>query len=339
MIALRGNRNMLGRGDKGQGREASVIKSTRELCIEVSNLQMVYKTFRGKPSHALSGVTFDIEPGTIFGLIGANGAGKTTLVKILMGLAMPTGGSAKLLGCFPGDPVAKRRIGYLPEHMKIPEHFGPQQFLRHMGKLNDVDSDVLEQQIPILLEQVGLGGVDKPVKTFSKGMQQRLGIAQALLNDPELLFLDEPTDGLDPLGRIFVRDLLVRLRNAGKTVFLNSHLLSEIELVCDRIVILDKGAFGCTTTPKEFTSGAGEYLSRFSTLEPVLAEKAQRATEAVVASVLWLDSTVRFRPADTEQLNELLDALRAVRAPIVSVEPIKLSLEQFFIKVVSDKES
>src|SRR5438067_8548079 len=124
--------------------------------------------------------------------------------------------------------------------MRIPPQFEPAPFLRYMGKLNGVDSAVLDERIPSLPAKVGLGGVEKPVKNFSKGMQQRLGLAQALLNDPELLFLDEPTDGLDPLGRVFVRDLVVRLRASGKTVFLNSHLLSEIESVCDRILILHK---------------------------------------------------------------------------------------------------
>ncbi len=339
MVALRGKRDMLSVAEKSRRGGASVVRTTREPCIEVSNLGKTYSTFRGKPAPALAGVSFEIEPGTIFGLIGANGAGKTTLVKILMGLATPTTGSARLLGCFPGDPVAKRRIGYLPESMKIPEHFGPENFLRYMGKLNDVDPEMLETRIPMLLEKVGLGGVHKPVKSFSKGMQQRLGLAQALLNDPELLFLDEPTDGLDPLGRIFVRDLLVQLRAAGKTVFLNSHLLSEIELVCDHIVILDKGAVACTTTPSEFTTGAGEYVIRVGVLEPEFAELARQVAAGVIATAAWRDSTIRFRPQDTDQLNELLDALRGIRVPIVAVEPIKLSLEQFFIQVVGEKES
>ncbi len=183
-----------------------------EYVIEVFNLQKTYTTLRGKTAPALTGVSFHVEPGTIFGLIGQNGAGKTTLVKILMGLAKPTTGSAKVLGCSPGHVVAKRQIGFLPENMRIPAHFLPEDFLRYMGKLNEVDSATLDARIPSLLEKVGLANVRKPVKSFSKGMQQRLGIAQALLNDPELLFLDEPTDGLDPLGRILVRDLLVQLR-------------------------------------------------------------------------------------------------------------------------------
>src|SRR5262249_46238821 len=230
---------------------------------------------------------------------------------ILMGLARPAAGSAKLLGCSPGDPIAKQRIGYLPEQMRIPDHFDAVSFMRYMGKLNGVDTVTLDMRIPAMLEKVGLGGVNKPVKSFSKGMQQRLGIAQALLNDPELLFLDEPTDGLDPLGRIFVRDLLVQLRDAGKTVFLNSHLLSEIELVCDRIVILDKGVVACTTTPTEFAGGAGEYIIRVDGSDEALHRRVLEIAKPVTNSASWQDQALRFRPRDIHQLNELLDALRA----------------------------
>jgi ABC-2 type transport system ATP-binding protein len=304
-----------------------------EPIIEVRDLHKVFETIRGKSTPALSGVSLAVEPGTIFGLIGQNGAGKTTLVKILMGLCEPTSGYARLLGCFPGEPVAQRRIGYLPESMRIPVHFMPENFLRYMGRLNGVDSHLLKERIPELLEKVGLAGARKPVKSFSKGMQQRLGIAQALINDPEVLFLDEPTDGLDPLGRIEVRDLLAQLRDAGKTIFLNSHLLSEVELVCDQIVILDKGVVARTTTPAEFTRGTGEYLVRVQTVDDIV----RRAAESVVGPAAWQGDGFRFTPRDVAQLNDLLDALRRVPVPIVAVEPLKVSLEQFFIQVVTTK--
>jgi ABC-2 type transport system ATP-binding protein len=154
-----------------------------------------------------------------------------------------------------------------------------------------------------------------------------------------LLFLDEPTDGLDPLGRIFVRDLLVQLRDAGKTVFLNSHLLSEIELVCDRIVILDKGLLACTTTPSEFASGAGDYVIRFDSSDEAVLRRILDVARSLIAAATLQEQTLRFRPKDVNQLNDLLDALRGIRASIVSVEPVKLSLEQFFIQVVGEKES
>ena len=196
MTALRGREGTVRRAVIGTTPSGSTVV----YAVEVLNLHKIYSNYRGQQAPALSGVSFNVEPGTIFGLIGQNGAGKTTLVKILMGLASATSGTARLLGCAPGDSAARRQIGYLPEQMRIPEHLSPENFLRYMGRLNDVEPAILESRIPELLERVGLGGVNKPVKSFSKGMLQRLGLAQALLNDPELLFLDEPTDGLGPFG-------------------------------------------------------------------------------------------------------------------------------------------
>lgn len=305
--------------------------------IETRALQKTYRTLRGNPAPALRGVSLSVGRGTIFGLIGQNGAGKTTLVKILLGLSMPTEGSASLLGGLPCDAAARQRVGYLPEQMRIPDYFKAEDFLRYMGQLNEVDSGAMKRRIPELLETVGLADVRKPVKSYSKGMQQRLGLAQALLNDPDVLFLDEPTDGLDPLGRKDVRDLLIRLRAEGKTMFLNSHLLSEIEMVCDQIVILDKGQVACAATPAEFTRGTGEYLVRVTHID----ESIRAAAEAVLhpSPMDWQQTTLRCTPRDITQLNTLIDRLRSVPVELESVEPVKLSLEQFFLEVVSGQES
>jgi len=305
--------------------------------IEVRNLEKTYRTFRGKTMSALQGVSLRVEPGTIFGLIGQNGAGKTTLIKILLGLATPTAGDARLLGGQPSDPAVRRRVGYLPEQMRLPDYFQAKNFLRYMGLLNGADRTAMKRRIPALLERVGLGDERKPVKAYSKGMQQRLGLAQALASDPEVLFLDEPTDGLDPLGRKDVRNLLIELRAEGKTIFLNSHLLSEIELVCDRIVILNKGEVARAATPEEFTRGTGEYLVRVAA-----ADDAVRAAAAAVAgpsAAEWEQNTLRFAPRDRTQLNSLLDRLRGVPVEIESVEPVRLSLEEFFLQVVSGQEA
>lgn len=303
--------------------------------VEVHELLKAFRTFRGKTVFALQGVSLRIERGAIFGLIGQNGAGKTTLVKILLGLAAPTAGSARLLGGSPTSPSVRRRVGYLPEQMRLPDYFKAEDFLRYMGRLNALDSAALRERIPALLETVGLTGVRKPVKAYSKGMQQRLGLAQALVNDPEVLFLDEPTDGLDPLGRKDVRDLLMRLRAEGKTIFLNSHLLSEIELVCDEIVILNKGKVARAVTPSEFTRGTGEYLVRVA-----CCSDAVRAAAATVAdeNANWEKNRFRFAPRDLTQLNSLLDRLRGVPVEIESVEPVRLSLEEFFLEVVAGQE-
>jgi ABC-2 type transport system ATP-binding protein len=303
--------------------------------IETQDLHKKYVTLRRKEIPALNGVSLSVERGSVFGLLGPNGAGKTTLVKILLGLADATNGSARLLGTDPGNTKVRRRIGYLPEQMRLPDYIKGPAFLRYMGRLNGVPSSILKTRIPQLLEQVGLGGVKKPAKAYSKGMLQRLGLAQALLNDPELLILDEPTDGLDPLGRKQVRDLLLALKAAGKTIFLNSHMLSEVEQVCDRVVILHQGLVARAATPAEFTRGTGEYLVRVATVN----DAVRAAASAVASAGTWHESTLRFAPRDRAELNMLVDKLRAVPAEIESIEPVKNSLEQFFLKVVTGEES
>ena len=312
--------------------------------IETHDLQKTYHSLRGKTTFALDAVSLAVEPGTIFGLIGQNGAGKTTLVKILLGLCAPTAGSATLLGSSVGNHVIRRRVGYMPEQMRIPDYMKAEKFLRYMGRLNGVAQSAMKRRIPELLEMVGLSGVKKSVKAYSKGMQQRLGFAQSIVNDPEVLFLDEPTDGLDPMGRKSVRDLIAKLRGEGKTIFLNSHLLSEIEMVCDRIVILDKGRVARAAAPHEFLRGTGEYIVRVTSIND--------AARSAVATVIdngnapginarqpsWQDTTLRFTPRDRAQLNAVLDRLRGASVEIEAVEPVKLSLEEFFIQVVGGTE-
>jgi ABC-2 type transport system ATP-binding protein len=307
--------------------------------IETHNLEKTYRTLRGKNVPALRGVSLRVESGSIFGLIGQNGAGKTTLVKILLGLSSPTSGTAQLLGGSPGDPAIRRRVGYLPEAMRIPDYMKAKNFLTYMGRLNRVSSSDLKKRIPRLLEQVGLAGVRKPVKAYSKGMQQRLGLAHAMLNEPEFLFLDEPTDGLDPLGRKDVRDMLVRLRAAGKTIFLNSHLLSEVELVCDRIVILNGGEVARDAAPEDFTRGTGEYIVRVAVVDDAVCAAAIAVLGTNGSSPAWQGTSMRFLPRDRAQLNAVLDKLRAVPVEIESVEPQKISLEQYFLQVVAGGDS
>jgi ABC-2 type transport system ATP-binding protein len=305
--------------------------------IEVRDLRKTYPAFRRKAVTALRGVSLEVDPGIIFGLIGQNGAGKTTLVKILLGLATPTAGSASVLGNSPKDSLARRRVGYLPEQMRLPDYLNAKDFLRYMGKLNGVASAAMEKNIPSLLQTVGLGDVRGPVKSYSKGMQQRLGLAQALINQPDILFLDEPTDGLDPLGRKEVRDLLLRLREQGKTVFLNSHLLSEIELVCDKIAILNQGQLACVAVPSEFTRGTGEYVVRVATMNDAVRVAAEAALPS--SAIAWQADSFRFACRDLAQLNHLLDRLRGIPVEIQAVEPVKRSLEEFFLQVVGVPES
>jgi len=302
-----------------------------ELAVQTQDLEMTYREMWRKPARALAGVSLEVERGVIFGLLGQNGAGKTTLVKLLLSLLRPTKGTARVLGRDPFDARTRRRIGYLPEQMRLPEYMKAHSFLRYMGELNGVKSATLNTRIPALLELVGLPGEKKVLSAYSKGMQQRLGLAQALLNEPDLLFLDEPTEGLDPLGRKQVRDLLVSLRAGGKTIFLNSHLLSEIELVCDRVVILNRGAVVRQGTPAEFAKHTGEYRVRLAEA----GDAVRAAVESVVPGARWENSTVYLSPANRAQLNAMIDRLRAVPVEIETVEPVHSTLEEYFIQVVT----
>jgi ABC-2 type transport system ATP-binding protein len=299
--------------------------------VEVRDLGHVFRRFRTR-TQALDGVSLEVPPGSIFGLLGRNGAGKTTLVKILLGLIHPTSGHAAVLGEEPSSHRMRRRIGYLPESMRLPEHMKAESFLRYMGAINHVSDEQLRKRVPSLLELLELDGARrKLLREYSKGMTQRLGIAQALLNDPDVLFLDEPTDGLDPLGRKEVRDLLTNLKAAGKTIFLNSHLLSEIELVCDRVTILERGRVVRSGAPRDLMTSTGEYRVKVAGV----SEAVRRATESVIAGGIWEDSGVRVRPRDRAELNRLIDTLRGVPVEIEAVEPLRSTLEESFIAAVA----
>jgi ABC-2 type transport system ATP-binding protein len=212
--------------------------------IEVHALRKTYRDglLGRRRVEALKGVSFQVERGTIFGLLGPNGAGKTTLIKVLLGIVRKTDGTAALLGQPAGDRSGRRSVGYLPESHRIPRHHTANSALEYYGSLSGMSGAEIRRRRPELLELVGLDSWGQSsVKKFSKGMLQRLGLAQALMHDPELLILDEPTDGVDPVGRSEMRGTLQRLKSEGKTIFINSHLLQEIELVCDRVAILVHG--------------------------------------------------------------------------------------------------
>jgi ABC-2 type transport system ATP-binding protein len=205
--------------------------------IETTSLRKQYGALT-----AVDGINLSVDAGEVFGFLGPNGAGKTTTVKMLLGLVAPSAGEARVLGCRPGDPAAMRRIGFLPEHFRFPPWLTAYNFLDTHGQLYGMSAAERRKRIPGLLERVGLGGRARSrLGEFSKGMQQRVGLAQALLNEPALIFLDEPTSGLDPVGRYEVREIIRELRQRGVTVFLNSHFLSEVEVTCDRVAIVKRG--------------------------------------------------------------------------------------------------
>lgn len=305
--------------------------------ISVAELSKTYRTglFGNGSVQALDEVSLAVEQGAIFGLLGPNGAGKTTLVKILLGLVHPSSGTAELFGRPAQRPEARARVGFLPENHRFPGFLTAEQTLHVYGRLADVSPSVRSERGAALLDQVGLADrADTKVKTFSKGMLQRLGLAQALLNDPDLLFLDEPTSGVDPVGRRAIRDLVLELRDSGTTVFLNSHLLSEVEKVCTEIAILRDGQ-----------------LVREGTIEDLTAvERVYELVATPIPDRVLRDADVEPSPegppanpdlrqyrvhADgRKRLNVLLDRLRSVEVEIDSITPLRRSLEDYFIDVV-----
>ncbi len=211
--------------------------------IETQNLSKEYSSkFSKQKVNALNDFTFTVSQGEIFGLLGPNGAGKTTLIKILLAITFPTSGSAKIFGTEANSHKWKTKVGYLPENHRFPNYLTGEQVLSYYGELSGMNNDAkMQKRIDEMLAMMNLTQWRKTkIKKYSKGMMQKLGLAQAMLSEPDLIFLDEPTDGVDPIGRKEIRDILTELKSRGKTIFLNSHLLSEVEMICDRVAILNK---------------------------------------------------------------------------------------------------
>ena len=289
----------------------------------------VRKTYN-RNIQALRGVNIQVGRGEIFGLLGPNGAGKTTLVKIMMTVVRPT----RALGTILGRPLGHRgklaRTGYLPENHRFPGYLTGLQLLDYYAALAKVPSATRRRNARKLLDQLGLSQWgDVRIDKYSKGMMQRLGIAQALMNDPELIVLDEPTDGLDPVGRRDVRQLLVELRREGKTVFLNSHLLSELEMVCDRVAILVDGLVARQGTLSELTEHTVEYRITFSGDARPLKNKLAGLHAAVDGDMVILSGH------DAAKVNAVIDLLRGQGILIESVQPHRFSLEDILVEAMA----
>ncbi len=310
--------------------------------LAVRELEKTYRNgLLGRTSvRALRGVTLEVAPGEIFGLLGPNGAGKTTLVKILLSIARPTRGTAHVLGRPAREPSARQRVGYLPENHRFPEFLTLEGMLNLYGQLAGVSDEARRTRIPELLERVGLADQRAAkMKTFSKGMRQRAGLAQALLNDPALLFLDEPTDGVDPVGRREIRDLLLWLRDEGTTVFINSHLLSEVEQVCSRVAILNEGRLVRHGTLEALTAVERVYeLACTPVPEAARRALADVLTEAPAPAAALPDNLQRYRLAapDRARLNAAIDRLRGAGVELETVRPVRRTLEDYFIEVVEE---
>ncbi len=283
------------------------------------------------PKIAVRDLTLSVPRGEVFGFLGPNGAGKTTSVKMLLGLVRPTSGEARLLGAPIGRPQARARIGYLPEHFAFHEWLRGRELLRFHGRLLGLSSGALETSLDGLLRRVDLVDAgERCLREYSKGMRQRIGLAQALLGEPELVFLDEPTSGLDPLGRLLVRDVIRELKARGTTVFLNSHLLSEVEVTCDRVAFVKEGR-----VVRELTLGDAE-----RELEVEL--RLDRSSSEVLTGLARFGSgltadgggRVRLRVADEQTLPELSRWLAARGVGLYHLAARRRSLEDIFLEVV-----
>lgn len=280
---------------------------------------------------AVAGLTLAVAPGEIFGFLGPNGAGKSTVVKMLMGLIFPSGGTARLLGRPIGDPEVKGRVGFLPEHFRFHEWLQAGEFLAFHGALYGMRPDRRRQRIAEVLELVGLTNrAGDRLGTFSKGMLQRIGIAQALLNEPEIVFLDEPTSALDPLGRREVRDLIRKLKGQGKTVFLNSHLLSEVEMVCDRVAIIDHGRVVRHGLLRDLLGDSQEVELQIGNLTPELRQELSQRCPLVHADGAALTLAV----PDREAIPELAEIVIRGGGRLYGLIGRRLSLEDLFVSVV-----
>jgi ABC-2 type transport system ATP-binding protein len=301
--------------------------------IEINNLTKDYEVgfWRKRKVRALDGLSLSIADGQIFGFLGANGAGKTTTLKLLMRLIFPTGGSAQILGHDIRDVSMHQRIGYLPENPYFYDYLTAREFLDYCAQIFGYPAETRRKRAADLLARVKLDEKrwDTQLRKFSKGMLQRVGLAQSLVNDPEIVFLDEPMSGLDPVGRREVRDLIAELRDEGKTVFMCSHILSDIEVLCDQVAILKKGRLAQVGHLDELRRNTEdpnrmEVMATGTDLESL----RQHLTEAEITPT---PRGLRIEIASEAEIENVMAALRKADGKIVSIQPVKQSLEELFL--------
>ncbi|HEX9617624.1 MAG TPA: ABC transporter ATP-binding protein [Anaerolineales bacterium] len=287
------------------------------------------KTFGDKV--AVADLTLNVERGEVFGFLGPNGAGKTTAVKMLLGLITPTAGQGQVLGKPLGDYRARTRVGFLPEHFRFHDWLTAIEFLTLHARLYQMPQELIAQRVPQLLELVGLEPhARKKLGAFSKGMLQRIGLAQAILNDPEVVILDEPTSGLDPVGRRLVRDIIRDLRQQGTTVFLNSHLLSEVEITCDRVAFIKNGEIIRTSALQTLVEGELTVEVRARNLRPEVVAGLGRWSQNPRADGEHLSLTL----ADESQVAAVNRYLVEQGVEVYALRPQHISLEDLFIQIV-----
>jgi ABC-2 type transport system ATP-binding protein len=299
--------------------------------IEAVDLAKTFRLgFRMKKVDALRGASFSAAPGEIFGFLGPNGAGKTTSIKIIVGLLRPTRGSCSLLGGSPFDLEARRRTGYLPETPYFYDHLLPEEFMDLCGRLRGLSRQERRKRGGELLEVVGLASSkDRPLRKFSKGMLQRIGLAQALIGDPELLILDEPMTGLDPIGRKEVRDLIVDLRKRGKTIFFSSHILADVEMICDRVAIIDKGRVVAEGALADLLSPAVRLVDiELTSVSAELEERIRKLADSVTVERGTHHVAVRGEEATSSVVRLAVEG----GARVDAVVPKRETLEALFVR-------
>ncbi|HEY9895399.1 MAG TPA: ABC transporter ATP-binding protein [Candidatus Sericytochromatia bacterium] len=312
---------------------SDVFTVDRSTVVETHELRKTYRTgfWLNQKIVSLKGCTLNVLQGETFGLLGPNGAGKTTLLKTLLGIVRPSGGRGRLLGAPLGDRTIKQRIGYLPENPYFYDYLTGWETLQFTAGLFQIPRSVQKQRIPQLLDLVGLSlsaARKKQLRQYSKGMLQRIGMAQALINDPELVFFDEPMSGLDPMGRYQIREIILSLKDQGKTIFFNSHVLSDVELICDRIAILAAGELICSGSLQELLGTTETYTikGRGGSLDVI----KKRMLNLDFRDGYW-QGQLKGDPYD------FLASLSLMGAQIVSVNLARPSLEEFFMQQLNDR--
>jgi ABC-2 type transport system ATP-binding protein len=304
--------------------------------IEILGLEKTYMVgfWRKRPKRALHPLHLTVEHGEIFGFLGPNGAGKTTTLKMLMGLVFPTAGTARILDKEWTDPEVKAQIGFLPEQPYFYDYLTAHELLDYYGQLSGVPGKDRKPRIDEMLQRVGLTDIKGvQLRKFSKGMLQRVGIAQAILHNPRLVFLDEPMSGLDPLGRREVRDLILQLQQEGKTVFFSTHILSDAEALCDRVAIVHKGELRGVGAVEELTKSVQGKIE-------VVWQGTQvpASMKALGAEFHVTGETVRAVVAENQQ-DAAIDALRRERLRLISIIPLRTSLESYFVEKLQHSQT
>ena len=305
--------------------------------IEIENLSKDYEKgfFKKKKIRALDGLNLSVESGQIFGFLGGNGAGKSTTIKLLMSIIFPTEGSAKILGQDISNTKIHAKIGYCPENPYFYDYLRASELMNYFGELFGLDSQSRKRKTEELLMRVGLeeNNWDTQLRKFSKGMLQRVGIAQCLINDPEIVFMDEPMSGLDPIGRREIRELIADLRAKGTTVFMSSHILSDIESLCDNVAILRNGKLVATGNLDDLLTESGETQHFEINVKGVSAEQIENEIPDISGAIVSAKpSGANINVLQETDIVEILVAIRTLGGKLVSVQPVKQSLEELFVK-------